>query len=707
MYINSLSCFIIDVITGLLVKDVVEFNMKIFTVSIYRFCKVLSLILLFSACSEPVKYEEGADAQGHTAATPATIKVNKSVLTQLPFNDRTDFDDVKRGFIASEQNLVIKDDDGTIIWDMPAYDFIKYQGEVGNAPSSVNPSLWRQAALNNHHGLFKLQEGLYQLRNFDLANMTIIESDNGWIIVDPLTAKETAQKALLFAQQHLGKKPIKAIIFTHSHIDHFGGVDGILNMLSEDEKNELQIIAPKGFMEEALSENLIAGVVMSRRASFMYGKHLARSERGHVGSGLGKGPAFGTFGIIKPTTIIDDTSNELDIDGVPFIFKFTPGAEAPAELVFYLPEHKAFAGAEIVSKTMHNLYTLRGAKVRDATQWSGFIEQTREQFNAAELYFGSHHWPVWGQENIQSFMAVQRDTYKYIHDQTVRLMNAGHTPNEIAEVLILPKSLQLSFSNRGYYGTLKHNVKAVYQSYMGWFTANPAMLDPLPEVETAKRTIAAMGGAELVVKNASVAFDNANELATEKITDEYRWIAQLLNQVIFAQPENSQAKALLAKTYDQLGYLAESAPWRDFYLSGAYELRHGGPDVGVIPATMKNVLLQTPVHKFFENMAVSINGIKAEGESLTIKVNFTDLQQQYLLILENSVLRHKVANDETQAGTTINITQSLFIDLIVGEAGLKETLFGDELTIEGSKLDLLTFFSLIEKPDGTFNIVTP
>lgn len=681
--------------------------MKNIAVIITRFGKILSLVILLNACSEPVEYEEGADEQGHTAPTPATIKVNESVLTKLPFNDHTDFDDVERGFIASVENFVVQGPNDTTIWDMPAYDFIKYQGENGNAPSSVNPSLWRQAALNNHHGLFKLQDGLYQLRNFDLANMTIIESDNGWILVDPLTAKETAKKALLFAQQHLGKKPIKAIIFTHSHIDHFGGVDGILNTLSKDELAELQIIAPKGFMEEAVSENLIAGIAMSRRASFMFGKRLARSERGHVGSGLGKGPAFGTFGISEPTIIVDNATNKLDIDGVPFIFQFTPGAEAPAEFTFYLPDHKAFCGAEIVSKTMHNLYTLRGAKVRNASQWSGFIEQARVQFDTAELYFGSHHWPIWGQENIQSFMAQQRDTYKYIHDQTVRLMNAGHTPNEIAEMLVLPKSLQTSFSNRGYYGTLKHNVKAVYQAYMGWFTANPAMLDPLPEEETAKRYIAAMGGAEAVFKNARASFENANELATEEITAEYRWIAQLLNQVVFAQPEHTQAKALLAKTYDQLGYIAESAPWRDFYLSGAYELRHGAPDTGVTPATMKNVLLRTPVHKFFENMAVSLNGIKAEGESLTIKVNFTDLQQQYLLILENSVLRHQIANDATQADTTINITQSLFIDLIVGDAGLKDTLFGDELNIEGSKLDFLTFFRLIEKPKGTFNIVTP
>jgi alkyl sulfatase BDS1-like metallo-beta-lactamase superfamily hydrolase len=674
---------------------------------IFRLCIISWVIIILGACSEQVQYEVDADEQGHTAPTLATIKVNKSLLSKLPFNDQTDFNDVERGFIASDESLVVLGANKKAIWDMPAYDFIQYKGEKGNAPSSVNPSLWRQAALNNRHGLFKIKEGLYQLRNFDLANMTIIESDNGWILVDPLTSVETSKKALSFAQQHLGKKKIKAIIFTHSHLDHFGGVQGILDTLSVDEKSNLEIIAPKGFMEEAVSENLIVGAAMSRRAEFMYGKRLARSKRGHVDSGLGKNPALGTFSIIEPTKIIDDSIDKIQVDGVQLIFQFTPGAEAPAEFTFYLPEHKAFCGAEIVSKTMHNLYTLRGAKVRNATQWSHYIEQARERFKEAEIYFGSHHWPVWGQSNVQHFMIQQRDTYKYIHDQSVRLINTGHTPNEIAEMLELPKSLQSSFSNRGYYGTVKHNAKAVYQAYMGWFTANPAMLDPLPEEETAKRYVAMMGGVDTVIERATTLFEHVNELDVDKVTAEYRWIAQILNQVVFAEADNVEAKSLLAKTYDQLGYLSESGPWRDFYLTGAYELRHGEPEVGQTPASMKNVLLRTPVNKFFENMAVNLNGPKAEGISLTIKVNFTDLQKQYLLILENSVLRHKIASQETEADATINITHSLFISLIVGEAGLNETFFSDELSVDGSKLELISFLRLIEKKSGTFNIVTP
>ncbi len=345
---------------------------------------------------------------------------------------------------------------------MPAYDFIDANGE--NVPGSVNPSLWRQAALNNIHGLFKVTDGVYQIRGYDLSNMSIIESDNGWILVDPLTARETASRALLFAQKHLGKKPIKAILFTHSHIDHFGGVQGVLQHMSDSEKADVRIIAPEGFEEEATSENIIAGTAMSRRAMYMYGKNLARTERGHVGTGLGKGPAFGTFGLESPNELINHDNTKLTIDGVPFEFQIVSGSEAPAEFTFYLPKHKAFCGAELVSRNMHNLYTLRGAKVRDARLWSAFIDEARTEFKEAETYFASHHWPLWGSENINDFLIVQRDTYKFIHDQSVRLMNQGLTPNEIADQITLPESLNKEFHNQGYYGTTKHNSRAVYQA---------------------------------------------------------------------------------------------------------------------------------------------------------------------------------------------------------------------------------------------------
>ena len=668
---------------------------------------VLPLVLLLSACDSGAKREEGSNLQGHTAPTEVTINANQAVLSQRPFGNMADFDDAKRGLIAQDKQLITKDSNGNVVWDMPSYSFINSKGANGASPDSVNPSLWRQATLNNIHGLFKVTEGIYQLRGYDLANMTIIEGDTGWIIVDPLTAKETADKALQFAQKHLGKHPINAIIYTHSHIDHFGGIEGILDNLSESEQKALRIIAPEGFMEEATSENIIAGIAMGRRASYMYGRSLARNERGHVGTGLGKGPAFGRFSLLSPTEIVSETGTKLDIDGVPFEFQAVPGSEAPAEMTFYLPKQKAFCGAELLSRNMHNLYTLRGAKVRDANLWSDYIVQAREMFADSDVYFASHHWPMWGKDNIRLFLTQQSDTYKYIHDQSVRLFNQGYTPNEVAEEITLPASLNTAFHNQGYYGTVKHNAKAVYQAYLGWYTGNPAQLDPLPEAQSAIRYMEMMGGVETVVKKAQLAFDEAATNSVEDGTKTYRWIAELLNHAVFAEPENDKAKSLLAKVYDQLGYQAESAPWRDVYLSAAYELRHGAPEKGIAVAIMEGVLLKTPVENFFDSMAVSLNGPQAEGKQIAIKITFTDLQESHLLSINNSVMRHQKVGIDTPADATLNLTQPLLVDIITGKAGLKALLFGDDLSVEGSQLDLIEFFSLLDRPDGSFSIVTP
>lgn len=668
---------------------------------------IFVLALIVAGCDTQVAYEDSADASGHTVPTPAVAAATAAVRQQLPFADQSDFDDAHRGLIASIPDLKIQKASGETIWNLQDYAFIdESAAKQGLSPASINPSLYRQSALNVIHGLFKVADGIYQLRGFDLANMSLIEGKTGWIVVDPLTSAETAKAAFAFASEHLGKKPVRAIIFTHSHIDHFGGALGILDSLPEEERKALRILAPEGFMEEATSENIIAGPAMGRRSMFMYGKNLARSERGHIGSGLGIGPAYGAFGIAEPTELIGSTPTTLDIDGMPFVFQYTPNTEAPAEMTFYLPQHKAFCGAELVSRTLHNLYTLRGAKVRDALGWSGLINEARELFGDSEVYFGSHHWPLWGQGRIQEFLVKQRDLYKYIHDQSVRLMNAGYTPAEIAEEIKLPASLSQYFSNRDYYGTVKHNAKAIYQAYLGWYTGNPAQLDPLPEVESAKRTIALMGGADKVLAHARQQFDALSQ-KHESVQPEYRWLAQLLNQVVFAEPDSNEAKVLLAKVYDQLGYLAESAPWRDVYLTGAYELRHGAPEQGIPQSLMKNVFLHTPVARFFDAMAVNLNGPKAEGETSRVKVHFTDLGETYLLHLENAVLHHAPAQDGTAADITLHITRTLFVDILVGEAGLKETLFGDQLKVEGSAVDLLAFLSLFDKAEGRFNIVEP
>jgi alkyl sulfatase BDS1-like metallo-beta-lactamase superfamily hydrolase len=385
------------------------------------------------------------------------------------------------------------------------------------------------------------------------------------------------------------------------------------------------------------------------------------------------------------------------IDGVKFVFQNAPGSEAPSEMTFYLPDLKAFCGAEVVSHTMHNLYTLRGAKVRDAIKWSGYIDEIIEIFPDAEVYFGSHHWPIWGSERIIDFLEKQRDTYKYINDQTLRLALHGATPREIAEELELPKSLQSSFANLGYYGTVSHNVKAVYQRYFGWYDSNPAHLNPLPPVEAGEKYVEIAGGAASLLEKAQAAYDQG----------EYRWVAELVNHLVFADPDNQDARELLAKAYDQLGYQSESGPWRDEYLTGAFELRHGGPTEGIDMAASMDMIKHAPLESFLTAMAARLNAPKAEGKDMIVNLVFTDLGETYVLELKNSVLRHYKRDPHPDANVTMKITHDLYLEMVTGKAGLKDTLFSDDLDIDGSRLDLVSFFRLIDKPRGTFDIVTP
>lgn len=650
--------------------------------------QIIAILVFMTACSQQ------GDKPVQSSASEHTRHANKAVAKQLPLTDQQDFQQARKGLIAQNKALHVRHENGSTIWQPAQYDFIK-----GEAPDSVNPSLWRQASLNNIHGLFEVTPGIYQLRGFDLSNMTLIQGKTGWIVIDPLTAKETAKAAFDFAMQHLPQQPVSAVLFTHSHIDHFGGVLGLLDKETLS-ANKIPIIAPAGFMEEATSENIIAGTAMSRRAGFMYGRELEKSITGHVGSGLGKSPAFGTFGIAEPNLLISKTGEQQNIDGVPFIFQYTPESEAPAEMTFYLPQHKAFCGAELVSRNMHNLYTLRGAKVRDARKWSAYIDQAREMFADSEIYFASHHWPIWGQEKIQQFLTQQRDSYKFIHDQTVRFLNAGMTPGEIAERIRLPASLANNFSNRGYYGTVKHNSRAVYQGYMGWYDGNPAHLDPLPKSESAARYVTLAGGAQAMLQQAQASFDQGD----------YRWTAELLNHLVFAQSgssaEQQNARELLANSYDQLGFQAESGPWRDVYLSAAQELRHGKTKTGIDTAIMKEVLLQTPVSNFFDALSVRLKAEDAEDKNWRIRINFSDLQESYYLWLENSVLHHRPLRPSDNADASLTLTHELFVRMLIGRAGIKDTLFSDDLEIDGSTLDLVRFFTLFEQPDATFAIVT-
>jgi len=545
---------------------------------------ILAAISTFFLAACAPDYEESADSLGFTAPTAHTVKQNKAFSEKLALEDAQDFEDAGRGLIAVPDKLKIMGDDGEILRDMAEFAFLKAQ----EIPASVNPSLWRQARLNNIHGLFEVTPGIYQIRGFDISNMTIIAGENGWIIIDPLTTRETAAAAISFARENIGPKPITAIIYTHSHIDHFGGVLGVISA-EEAARDDIHVIAPGGFMEEATSENIMAGTAMSRRAGYQFGKDLPVSARGYVDTGLGSRIPFGTYGILAPTVIVDHTPQEMIIDGVRFVFQFTPESEAPAELAFYLPDFKTYCGAEILTHNMHNLYTLRGTKTRDALKWSGYINEAMALFSEAEIFFASHHWPIWGRERVRDFLEKQRDLYKYMHDQTLRLANNGYTPREIAEQIALPASLDKEFYNRGYYGTLSHNSKAVYQHYLGWYDGNPANLNPLPPEESAMYYVKYMGGADNILDMATRSFDEGD----------YRWVAEVLNHLIFAEPGNKKARRLLAKTYDQMGYQAESGVWRSVYLSAAYELRHGAPEKGLNLSRARDLLQRMPPERFF------------------------------------------------------------------------------------------------------------
>jgi alkyl sulfatase BDS1-like metallo-beta-lactamase superfamily hydrolase len=638
----------------------------------------------------PTEWSPDADAQGHSAPTAFTRDANRAVSERLPLDDLQDFEDARRGLVASDPDVVVLRPDGERAWDTGSYDFVE-----GEAPASVNPSLWRQAKLNGIHGLFRVTEGIHQVRGYDLANLTLIDGETGWILVDPLTNRETATAALELARRHLGARPISAVILTHSHIDHFGGIAAVLPE-KESARREIRIVAPAGFVYEATSENVLAGPTMLRRAVFMYGFPLARGPRGHVDTGLGKQPAAGTAGLTVPTDEIDRVPQEMSIDGVRFVFQYAPESEAPAELSFYLPDAKAFCGAELVSHTMHNLYTLRGAKVRDALRWAGYIDEAIGLFGEAEVVFASHHWPVWGNARVLDYLEKQRDTYKFIHDQALRLAGLGYTPREIASRIELPETLRTAFANRGYYGTVSHNAKAVYQRYFGWFDGNPANLDPLAPSEAGPKYVELMGGAEEVRRRAAEAFERG----------EYRWAAMLLNHLVFAAPEDPEARELLARTYDQLGYQAESGPWRDVYLTGAYELRHGTSEIPAMARSVE-ILRQVPIERFFDAIATRVDPEAAEGEELRINFIFTDRDESFLLSVKNSVLHHRKRPPDPEASATIKLTHDYFVNLIAGRLGLREAIFSDDLDIDGSRVAVLGFFSLLGAPDDRFAVVTP
>lgn len=620
---------------------------------------------------------------------PAAVieSAHREHLTALPFDDTADFTDADRGFIAALEPCVIKAADGRVVWDNDTYAFLD-----GDAPPSVHPSLWRQSGMCAKQGLYEVVEGIYQVRGFDLSNITFVEGDTGVIVIDPLISTETAAAALALYREHRGERSVSAVIYTHSHVDHFGGVLGVTSQADVD-AGRVAIIAPEHFTEHAVQENVYAGTAMGRRASYMYGALLARGPQGQVGCGLGQVTSTGEVALIVPTVDIRETGETHTVDGVEIEFQMAPGTEAPAEMHFYFPKHRALCMAENATHNLHNLLTLRGALVRDPHGWAGYLTEAIDAFaDRADVVFASHHWPTWGRDRIVEYLSLQRDLYAYLHDQTLRQLNQGFTGIEIAEDFTLPPALQKAWHAHGYYGSVSHNVKAVYQRYMGWFDGNPGRLWAHPPEAAGPRYIAAMGGLDRVVEIAREAFD----------TGDYRWAATLLDHAIFTDEQHAEARELYADTLEQLAYGAENAVWRNFFLSGATELREGNFGTPTQTTSASMVAQLTP-EQIFDALAITVNGPRAWDLKLAIDVTFGDTATNYRLTLRNGVLVHrKVAANQASAQATVKVDSKMrLLALAAGDDS------SPGLGISGDTGALQSLIAALDRPDPAFNIVTP
>ena len=624
-------------------------------------------------------------------ASEATRAVNDALREYLPFEDNTGFENASRGQIATMEAAITKPD-GTPVYEFAQFDFLQ-----GDPPDTTNPSLWRQSQINAIHGLFEVVPGIYQIRGFDLANMSFIRGESGWIVIDPLTATETAEVGLKLLRENVEDLPVSALIFTHSHADHFGGAKGVLTE-EEIAARGVEVIAPDGFFEESVSENLSAGNAMSRRASYMYGNVVSKGPEGSLGSGLGTTTAAGTFTILEPTIEISETPTELTVDGIKMTFLNTPGAEAPAELMFYIHPFNAMMQAEEINHTLHNLYTLRGAKVRNGLDWSKYIHDTITRFGGeVEVSFGSHHWPTWGNTEINAFWEGQRDTYRYIHDETLRLANKGETMLEIAEGMQLPDSLAKNFSNRGYYGTVNHNAKAQYQLYFGWFSGNPSQLHELPPSEAGAKFVEYAGGANAVIEKARVDFE----------AGDYRWVATALNHVVFADPENQVARDLLADTLTQMGYQAESGPWRNFYLSGAKELRDGVIKVATPNTGSADIVRALPLETYLDYLAIRIDHPKAAETDLRLNFVMPDVGEEFTLGVKNGVMNYTIGAQDPAAQATVTLDREVLNNINLGQTTLAEAIGAQTASIDGDQGRVFEFVGLLDTFDFWFNIVTP
>ncbi|MDZ3833278.1 MAG: alkyl sulfatase dimerization domain-containing protein [Sphingopyxis sp.] len=637
-------------------------------------------------------------ATAQDAASEATRAAQVELAKRLALDDRADFDNATRGKIAEIADGVILAKDGRTVWDRRPYDFLNR----AEAPDTVNPSLWRQARLNAVHGLFEVVPGkIWQLRGYDISVMTIIRGQTGWIIVDPLLSEEAAAASwALFArtvEAKTGKRPIKAILFSHSHSDHFGGVGGIVT--AEQVKAEaIRIIAPHGFSEEATSENILAGNAMSRRALYMFGAILPPGPRGQVDTGLGPKLSSGTIGYMEPTEVVPATGGTLSIDGLAFEFLDAGGTEAPAEFLFYIPAYKALHTTEVVTHNLHNVLTLRGAQVRDALRWSKVIDAALLKWGGeAEVALASHHWPTWDQPAVAAWLTDQRDAYRYVHDRTLFLANRGATLHELADQTAEAPVQGRDFSTRGYYGTLNHNMKAIYQRYFGWWDGNPANFNPLPPEDSAAKYVALAGGADKLLAAGRAA--NA--------AGDYRWAAELLNKLVFAQPANAEARAALASTYDQLGYQAESGAWRNYYLAAAATLRGTESDVVTGNGQSRSFVSAIPTAVFFDALATRFDAAKGASLAGTFQFILPDSREAVAVVVSGGVEFPRYGVTAAAPTATITIDRATLDDVMLRRSDFAALMRSGKIRIDGDGAAFLSWFALHPAADPRFNIVVP
>jgi alkyl sulfatase BDS1-like metallo-beta-lactamase superfamily hydrolase len=627
-------------------------------------------------------------------AEPATACANAAMAARLPFSDLGDFASAQRGLIAPVPGGVVRNERGTVLWNLNEYAFLDSE----TPPPTVNPSLWRMARLNRANGLFKVADRLYQLRGFDISNMTVIEGDSGLIVIDPLTTAEVASAALALYRAHRGERPVAAVIYTHSHRDHYGGVHGVVSE-ADVKAGKVPVIAPAGFMEAVSGEDVLAGLPTTRRAQFQFGTLLPRGPRGQVDAGLGKGIARGTSGLIAPTRTIEQAVEEHSIDGVKIVFQLAPETEAPAEMHMFYPQLGVLNMAENACPLLHNFIPLRGAVARDPRIWAKYISDAIALYAPhTEVLIGQHHWPVWGQAKVVDYLEAQRDLYKHIHDQTLRHMNKGWLPAEIAEAIDLPPGLAERWPVRGYYGSVSHNVKAVYQRYLSWYDGNPCNLHPLPPVPAATKFVEYMGGAASVIARARADFANGD----------YRWVAQVMNQVVFAEPGNQEARGLCADALEQMGYQAESATWRNAFLYAAQELRHG---VFKLPARVTvgaSMLSGLDTDVVFDLMAIRLDPAKAAGQSIAVNWHFTDRAEKLSLTLRHCTLSHRLGEWSDTAQDTVTTMRPTLDAMLLREVDVLEAVAAGSVRVAGDPARVAGLFAMLDRPGSImFEIVAP